>query len=396
MATDETVPAKAENRAASGATGAVSGATPASASARGARIFYMLAIAVLLGVVAYFGRGIVIPVIVAGFASFLIYTLKQAIRAAPVVGRYLPNAVCFAFAFLAIVFVTVLFVEIIAENVEALIKAWPKYEARLRGLTVEGLRFLEQSGYLPEDLLGGVDEFRRTALEAVNPILRELAASVRQLTANSVTIFLYTVFMLLERGRLFRKVNLLNDDEDKRAAVNDTIAEIGVMVRQYITVKTASNLVTATASYIIMSLIGVDFAGFWALLIFVLNYIPIVGAVSAITLPVLLSLVQPEGGGLKTAALTLTALVAAEQTMSSVIEPRLIGRSLNLSPLVVLLSLAVWGALWGFAGALLAVPMTVTTMIILSQFEETRPIAILLSDSGRIDPIRRGARRSPG
>jgi predicted PurR-regulated permease PerM len=74
--------------------------------------------------------------------------------------------------------------------------------------------------------------------------------------------------------------------------------------------------------------------------------------------------------------------------MSAAIEPRLIGKSLNLSPLVILLSLAVWGSLWGFAGLLLAVPITVTIMIILTQFGSTRPIAILLSDSGEIAPIK--------
>ncbi|NWG93064.1 MAG: AI-2E family transporter, partial [Parvularculaceae bacterium] len=136
------------------------------------------------------------------------------------------------------------------------------------------------------------------------------------------------------------------------------------------------------------------------LLIFALNFIPIVGAISAISLPVILSLVQPEGGGVKTALLALVLLVGAEQTMSSAIEPRLIGKSLNLSPFVILLSLAVWGSLWGFAGMLLAVPITVTVMIILTQFETTRPIAVMLSDSGEIAAIKhaplRPAQQPPG
>jgi predicted PurR-regulated permease PerM len=139
-----------------------------------------------------------------------------------------------------------------------------------------------------------------------------------------------------------------------------------------------------------MRLVGVDFAGFWALLIFVLNFIPIIGAISAISAPVLLALVQPDGGADK-ALLALVLLVGVEQTMSSVIEPRLIGRTVNLSPLVILLSLAVWGTLWGFAGLLLAVPITVTVMIILTQFPDTRWAAILLSDSGQIAPIKHPA-----
>ncbi len=352
------------------------------------RLFYGLALATLIAFIAYSGRSIFIPLVVAGFLSFLIFTLKETIRSGPMIGRFLPGWLCYIFAFALIISAFILFIEIIKENVETLIDAAPLYEERLRKFTQDGIAQLNGWGILPDDFVGGVDEIRAAALSMINPVLSELASSVRTLTANSVTIFLYTVFMMLERGRIFKKINLLSADGPQRTAVNETISDIGLLVRQYITVKTVTNLITASISYFILRVIGVDFAGFWALLIFVLNYIPIVGAVSAITLPVILALIQPDGGGLHKAAMALVFLVGAEQVMSSGIEPRLIGRSVNLSPLVILLSLAVWGTLWGFAGALLAVPITVTVMIILTQFETTRPIAILLSDSGDIAPIK--------
>ena len=299
----------------------------------------------------------------------------------------MPNWLCYLFAFALVISIFVLFIEIIRNNVEALIAAAPLYEERLRQFTQDGLVYLRSAGILPEQMVGGVDQLRSAALSMINPALSKVGAAVRSITGNSVTIFLYTVFMLVERGRIFRKINLLSADGARRQAVNDTIGDIASLVRQYITFKTVMNLITAAISYGIMIFVGVDFAGFWALLIFALNFIPIVGAVSAISLPVILLLVQPEGGGVQKSLLALALLVGAEQTMSSVIEPRLIGKSLNLSPLVILFSLAVWGSLWGFAGMLLAVPMTVTIMIILTQFESTRPIAILLSDSGAIAPI---------
>ena len=353
-----------------------------------AQVFFALALATLIAAIAYFGRAIFIPVVVAGFLSFLMFTLKETIRQGPLVGRFLPNWLCYLFAFALIISIFVLFIEIIRENVEALIDTAPLYEERLRKFTQDGIRYLDSAGVLPEDFIGGVDQLRSTAISMINPVLSEVGSAVSSLTANSVTIFLYTVFMLLERGRIFRKINLLSAREESRAAVNETIGDIASLVRQYITVKTVTNLITAAISFIIMHFVGVDFAGFWALLIFALNFIPIVGAISAISLPVILALVQPEGGGVQTAALALVLLVGAEQTMSSGIEPRLIGKSLNLSPLVILLSLAVWGTLWGFAGMLLAVPISVTIMIILTQFHSTRPIAILLSDSGEIAPLR--------
>jgi predicted PurR-regulated permease PerM len=353
-----------------------------------ARLFYALAFAALVGVIAYFGRAIFIPVVIAGFLSFLIYTLKETVRRGPLIGRFLPNWLCYLFAFALIISIFVLLLEIIRDNVESLLQAAPLYEERLRRVTQDGLHYLRQAGVMPEDFVGGVDQLRSAALSMINPLLAQIGGVVRSTTANFVTILLYTVFMLVERGRIFKKINLLNASPDRRRAVNETIGDIAALVRQYVTVKTATNLVTAAASYLIMIAVGVDFAGFWALLIFALNFIPIVGAITAISFPVVLALVQPEGGGLQTAALTLILLVGAEQTMSSGLEPRLIGRSLNLSPFVILLSLRVWGSLWGFAGMLLAVPITVTMMIVMTQFETTRPIAILLSDSGEIAPIK--------
>lgn len=361
-----------------------------------ARMFYSLGLAAMIALIAYFGRSIFIPLVIAGFLSFLIFTLKETIRQGPLVGRFLPNWVCYVFAFALIVSIFVLFIEIIRSNVEALLDAAPLYEERLRKLTQDGIRSLNEAGALPKDFVGGVDQLRAAGLSMINPVLSQVGSIVRSLTGNSVTVFMYTVFMLIERGRIFKKINILSEEGDLKNAVNETIGDIALLVRQYITVKTVTNLITAAASYFIMIFVGVDFAGFWALLIFALNFIPIVGAISAISLPVVLSLVQPEGGGVQTAGLALVLLVGAEQTMSSAIEPRLIGKSLNLSPLVILLSLAVWGTLWGFAGMLLAVPITVTIMIILTQFHSTRPISVLLSDSGEIAPLKHaplGARR---
>jgi predicted PurR-regulated permease PerM len=355
------------------------------------RLFLGLSIAVLIGFIAYVGRGVLIPLIVAGFLCFLIFTLKESIGRIPWVGRYLPDWLRYLVAFAVIASVFLLLLDVIRDNVEAVTKAAPDYERRLKELAGEAASFVGGLGLLPADVMTLVQDLQSNAIGMITPVLRNVGAALRSVAANSVTIFLYTVFMLVERGRIFRKIDILSGGQRQRAAVNETIGEIGRMVRQYISVKTVSNLVVATASFAIMTLVGVDFAGFWALLIFLLNFVPIVGSILAISGPVLLCLVQPEGGGVQTALLTLVLLIAAEQIMSSVVEPRLIGKSLNLSPLVILVSLGVWGSLWGFAGMLLAVPMTVTVMIILTQFRSTRPIAVLLSDSGDIAPLRHAA-----
>ncbi|MEM8935300.1 MAG: AI-2E family transporter [Pseudomonadota bacterium] len=356
-----------------------------------ARTFYLVALAVLIGVIAHVGRDVLIPFVIAVFLCFLIFTLKENIRRAPYVGKYLPNWLAYLLAFAAIGGAIMAFVEIIKTNVEILLEAWPAYEERLRGVVDASIAYLQGRGVIPGEVVGSVEELQGAALSVVRPLLTQAAGSLTGITSNFltfITIFLYLVFMLIERGRIFSKIKRIGENGRDGEVVNETITDIGALVRQYITIKTISNLITATISFAIMKLIGVQFAGFWALLIFVFNYIPIFGAASAITLPALLALVQPEGGGVQMALITLASLIGAEQIMSNGIEPRLVGRTLNLSPLVVLFALSVWGSLWGFAGLLLSVPITVSVMLILTQFRSTRSIAILLSDDGEIAPLK--------
>ena len=353
-----------------------------------ARFFYGLSLAVLIGFILYIGRSILIPLIAAAFLSFLIYTVKENFRRLPLIGKIIPNWFGYILAFAVIFSIVFLFVEIIKSNVEDLIAAAPEYEDRLRTVADEAIAFVRSLSFLPADFIGNtLEQLRSQAIGMIQPLLSGMAGSARSLITSAVIIFLYTVFILVERGRIFKKIALLSADDARKEAIDETIGDIGALVRQYITVKTITNLITAGVSYVIMLLVGVDFAGFWALLIFALNYIPMFGAASAITLPVLLALVQPDGG-LQKMLLTLGLLVGAEQVMSNGIEPRIVGKSLNLSPLVILISLAFWGSLWGFAGFLLSVPMTVSVMLILTQFHSTRPIAIMLSDDGSIAPLK--------
>ena len=150
----------------------------------------------------------------------------------------------------------------------------------------------------------------------------------------------------------------------------------------YVGIKTLVSLMTSLFSYLVMRLIGLDFAEFWAFLIFILNFIPFIGSIIATILPATLALIQ-------FTTFTPFFIVAGGVTLvqfivANLIEPRLMGHSLNLSPLVIFLSLALWGALWGIAGMFLCVPLTVIIVIVLSYFPQTRPIAIVLSKDGRM------------
>ena len=127
-----------------------------------------------------------------------------------------------------------------------------------------------------------------------------------------------------------------------------------------------------------MYIFGLEFAIFFAFIIFLLNFIPNIGSIIAVTFPVIFSLVQFES--LYLTSIFLALMIGVQVLMGNFVEPKFVGNKLNLSPLVIILSLVFWGSLWGVVGMLLSVPIMVIINIILAAIPSTRPIAILFSE----------------
>ena len=177
-------------------------------------------------------------------------------------------------------------------------------------------------------------------------------------------------------------MDALFPQSEHKKLVNNILNHIVQDTQTYLGLKTLLSLITATLSWIIMKAVGLDFAEFWALLIFFLNFIPNIGAIVATTFPALLALIQFQSW-LPFIIIT-SGVVAIQFMIGNLVEPRFLGKSLNLSALVILFALALWGAIWGVLGMFLSVPITVMMMIIFAHFKATRPIAIMLSQDGYI------------
>src|SRR5262249_47280631 len=153
-------------------------------------------------------------------------------------------------------------------------------------------------------------------------------------------------------------------------------------------VQTALSLVTTALTYVTLIALGLDNALFWSIVIFVLNYIPTIGSIAATVLPALFAIAQPSWPPympqetLWGAVAVFLGISVWQFVIGNFVSPRMTSNSLNISALVVLLSLAVWGALWGLPGMFLSAPLTVLLMIVLAQIPGTRWIAILMSADG--------------
>jgi predicted PurR-regulated permease PerM len=210
----------------------------------------------------------------------------------------------------------------------------------------------------------------------------DLARSVADLLESAVLVLIYALFMLVELRSLPAKLTALFPDRVRRQRVVLVMQRIDRDIHTYLGVKTAVSLTTALLAYILMRIVGLDFSEFWALLIFILHFIPTIGVILATVFPTLLAAVQFDHiGPCLAVGIGITAIA---MLMGNIVEPNIMGETLNLSPLTVIIALILWGTVWGIVGAFLCVPLTVILVIVLSNFRATRWVSILLSKTGKV------------
>jgi len=193
---------------------------------------------------------------------------------------------------------------------------------------------------------------------------------------NTFIVILYMMFILATSGQLTQKVKSAFQPGYANAMAG-LIENIDKQVRQYLFVKTLMSLLMGIVTSVILWLIGLDFPIMWGFIAFLLNYIPNVGGTIATALPVILAILQFDNW--VQPILVLTLPLAAHMIIGNVLEPRIMANSLDLSAVLVLISLIFWGWLWGIGGMILAVPLTATIKIIFENIVPLHPLSILMS-----------------
>jgi predicted PurR-regulated permease PerM len=191
--------------------------------------------------------------------------------------------------------------------------------------------------------------------------------------SNLLLIVLTVIFMLFEAESFPRRIHVALADPDMKMSHIDRFIH---SVNSYLAIKTVVSVVTGLLVGVALWILGVDHFLLWAVLAFLLNYIPNIGSIIAAVPAVLMALLEQ---GAAVAGLTALVFVVVNMVMGNVVEPRFMGRGLGLSTLVVFLSLVFWGWLLGSVGMLLSVPLTMVVKIALESRQESRWLAVLLS-----------------
>jgi AI-2 transport protein TqsA len=327
-----------------------------------------------VGYLLLVAQALLIPLVLAVFLWYLLNTVATSFGSVRLGAWRAPRWLQFMLAGLTLLLGVNLVIGIIASSVGELIAAAPAYQENLRRL-VDTL----QRRFDFIDVPAASQVLTDLNLGA---LIRGIAASFGNLVGNIGLIGLYLLFLFLEQRYFSAKLAAVLHTQERQRSVERLLAQIDRDVRNYIGIKTLVSAGTSLASWLVMHWVGLDFAAFWALLIFVLNFIPNIGSIIATSLPSLLALIQFDT--ITPFLIILLGIGSIQMLVGNVLEPQLMGKSLNVSPLAIILSLVIWGFMWGIPGMFLAVPITVVAMIIFSHFESTRWIALLMSQDGRL------------
>lgn len=219
--------------------------------------------------------------------------------------------------------------------------------------------------------------FSQFDFKPVGSLVQRLGGSFFSFLGNMLWVILFLVFILAERESIARR--LVRGVGDQGAAeVLQVMSRINKAVQSYLGLKTMISVLTGVLVAIVLSFLQIPFAILWGVLAFLLNFIPNIGSLISVIPPVAITLFQY--GSMTMTLLVAASLVIIHLFVGNVLEPKVMGRGLNLSPLVVLLSLVFWGWLWGIPGMLLSVPLTAAIRIAFEQMEVTRPVAIMISE----------------
>ena len=344
-------------------------------------VITLAGILILLGIARY-ASAIVVPLLLSLFIAMIAVTPVKWLN-----GRGLPSILSIGIVLSSTILVLILLSLMLGNTMAQFNDALPIYQAKLSKLTESIVVLLSEKGFNLETA-GIID-----ALDpgAVMIFANTLMAGLAEVLGNAVLIMFTTMFILFDALDFPRKVQRAEGKDSEK--ILDQITLFVKSTNEYVVIKAIVSLGTGLLIWMGLTLLGLDFAILWAVLAFVLNFVPNIGSLLAAIPAILLALVQLG----PTSALIVTAIYVAVNTiMGNVVEPRLMGKKLGLSTLTVFLSLVFWGWLFGSVGMLLSVPLTMAVKFAAMNNPQTRWFGILLSpapedessqpENGKADP----------
>jgi AI-2 transport protein TqsA len=339
---------------------------------------YATVLAISIGWILYIGKSVFVPIVFSVLVVYVILGLTRLLFKLPFLARFLPLQIGYMLAALVIALALAGIASLLADNLGKVAALAPQYSASLLNSIQSvadrmGIETAPTWTTLRQEVLAQVNTQR---------LIGTTVVSVSSIVSSLIIVLLYVAFLLVEQRALSAKLAKISGDPRHIAQIQKIVTHVNARIGTYLALKTLVSAVQGLVAWAILAFFGVEFALFWAVLIGLLNYVPYIGSILGVGLPVAFATMQYADSGIVMAI--LLSLSAAQFVIGFFLDPYLLGNSLNLSPFTILVSLAAWSAIWGIPGAFLAVPITACMVLVFAEFDGTRPIAVLLSRNGDV------------
>lgn len=318
--------------------------------------------AIALCTILNLASGVFIPLVVAWFILQVfrpVIKLGWKLHLPPILNITLVFAIFFSLCILGIYFC--------ASQAVEFNQAYNLYYTKLNTMFQDILKALN----IPPTIISNVNW-----LDLLGRYLRNVSELLLTFSSKFVLTLVFLMFMLLEAPYVNEKIDKSFSDANA-FKIKNILDSISQQISRYLGTLSLISLVTGFCAWLVLTAIGVELAAGWGVLTFLLNFIPTVGSIIATIPPVLMATLQFSPGLVKP-LIVLVSLTAIQITIGNVITPKVVGDRLGLSPVVILLSLLLWGTIWGIPGALLSVPIASIIKIICENIQSLRPIAVLM------------------
>jgi AI-2 transport protein TqsA len=337
-----------------------------AASGIGRGFVHVLFAAVLVSAALYFAHIVLEPIAFALFGMALVWPFQKALEAR------MPKPIALALTVLVTLIVIFALASAIVWSIGDVAHWVLANLARFQSLYMRATQWLEGHGIFVTE---GVGEYN---IRAFAGLLQQIATAVNSFAGFCVVVFLLLTFGLTELTYFGRRFDELEPKIGWK--ISQTAGEIAKKIRKYMLILTLASTLTGLAVFVYTHSLGLDLAIAWGVISFVLNYIPYLGPLIAVALPVLFATVQFESW--KMAAIIFGGLYIIQFLIGNYLEPVIAGKALAISPFVMLVAFFFWGFLWGIPGAFIGLPMTIALITICDQDPSSRWIVRLLSPSG--------------
>ena len=324
--------------------------------------------AIAICMVLNLASGVFIPLVIAWFMLQVfrpVIDLGRKIRLPQFVNAILVFAVFFGLCVIGFNFCT--------RQVMEFNRAFTLYYSKLNDMTLAILKALQ----IPPESLPSFNW-----MDILRPYLRNISEIAFAISSKFVLTLVFLLFMVLEAPFFNGKIDLAFSGANA-ARIKNIMSSVNSQISSYLGTLSLISLATGACAWLVLELLGVELAAGWGILTFLLNYIPTVGSIIATIPPVLMAMLQFSPSYIRP-LVVLLSLGAIQITIGNVLTPKVMGDRLGLSPVIILLSLLLWGTIWGIPGALLSVPIASIIKLVCENFPTLKPIAVMMGSGGDV------------